>query len=43
MVFASVGPSGVMLMMGQVSEDDLKAAFAEQVAGHRRRPAPTAS
>ena len=29
-VFASVGPSGVMLMMGQVSEDDLKAAFAEQ-------------
>jgi 5-methyltetrahydrofolate--homocysteine methyltransferase len=30
-VFASVGPSGLMLMMGQVSEDDLKAAFAEQV------------
>ena len=30
MVFASVGPSGLMLMMGQVSEDDLKAAFAEQ-------------
>ena len=29
-VFASVGPSGVMLMMGQVSEDELKAAFAEQ-------------
>jgi 5-methyltetrahydrofolate--homocysteine methyltransferase len=27
-VFASVGPSGLMLMMGQVSEDDLKAAFA---------------
>jgi 5-methyltetrahydrofolate--homocysteine methyltransferase len=31
MVFASVGSSGVMLMMGQVSEDDLKAAFIEQV------------
>ena len=31
MVFASVGPSGVMLMMGQVSEDELKAAFAQQV------------
>ena len=30
MVFASVGPSGAMLMMGQVSEDELKAAFAEQ-------------
>jgi 5-methyltetrahydrofolate--homocysteine methyltransferase len=30
-VFASVGPSGLMLMMGQVSEDELKAAFAEQV------------
>ncbi len=29
-VFASIGPSGVMLMMGQVSEDELKAAFAEQ-------------
>ena len=29
-VFASVGPSGVMLMMGQVSEDELKAAFDEQ-------------
>jgi 5-methyltetrahydrofolate--homocysteine methyltransferase len=29
-VFASVGPSGKMLMMGEVSEDDLKAAFAEQ-------------
>ncbi len=29
-VFASVGPSGVMLMMGQVSEEALKAAFAEQ-------------
>jgi 5-methyltetrahydrofolate--homocysteine methyltransferase len=31
-VFASVGPSGLMLMMGQVSEDDLKAAFAAQVS-----------
>jgi 5-methyltetrahydrofolate--homocysteine methyltransferase len=31
LVFASVGPSGLMLMMGQVSEDDLRAAFAEQV------------
>jgi 5-methyltetrahydrofolate--homocysteine methyltransferase len=31
MVFASVGPSGVMLMMGQVSEARLTAAFAEQV------------
>jgi 5-methyltetrahydrofolate--homocysteine methyltransferase len=30
MVFASFGPSGLMLMMGQVSEDDLKAAYAEQ-------------
>jgi 5-methyltetrahydrofolate--homocysteine methyltransferase len=31
MVFASVGSSGVMLMMGQVSEDELKAAFDQQV------------
>jgi 5-methyltetrahydrofolate--homocysteine methyltransferase len=30
LVFASVGPSGVMLMMGRVSEDELKTAFAEQ-------------
>ncbi len=29
-VFASVGPSGLMLMMGQVSEDDLRAAYTEQ-------------
>lgn len=29
-VFASIGPSGVMLMMGDVSEDDLRAAFVEQ-------------
>jgi 5-methyltetrahydrofolate--homocysteine methyltransferase len=30
-VFASVGPSGVMLMMGEVSADALRVAFAEQV------------
>ncbi|MFZ1935793.1 MAG: homocysteine S-methyltransferase family protein [Thermoguttaceae bacterium] len=30
LVFASFGPSGLMLVMGQVSEDDLKAAYAEQ-------------
>jgi methionine synthase I (cobalamin-dependent) len=30
MVFASMGPSGVMLMMGQVSEEAVQAAFAEQ-------------
>ncbi len=29
-VFASMGPSGVMLMMGEASEDDLRAAFSEQ-------------
>ncbi len=29
-VFASMGPSGEMLMMGRVSEDDLREAFAEQ-------------
>ena len=29
-VFASIGPSGKMLMMGEVSEDDLLSAFAEQ-------------
>jgi methionine synthase I (cobalamin-dependent) len=29
-VFASLGPSGVMLMMGQVAEADLQAAFAQQ-------------
>ncbi len=29
-VFGSLGPSGKMLMMGEVSEDDLSAAFAEQ-------------
>jgi methionine synthase I (cobalamin-dependent) len=30
LVFASIGPTGVMLMMGDVSEDDLRAAFAQQ-------------
>ncbi len=30
LVFASIGPTGVMLMMGDVSADDLKAAFADQ-------------
>jgi methionine synthase I (cobalamin-dependent) len=29
-VFASIGPTGVLLMMGQVSEAELKAAFVEQ-------------
>jgi methionine synthase I (cobalamin-dependent) len=29
-VFASMGPSGKMLVMGEVTEDDLFAAFAEQ-------------
>jgi methionine synthase I (cobalamin-dependent) len=29
-VFASIGPSGLMLMMGQVTEADLLAAFTEQ-------------
>jgi methionine synthase I (cobalamin-dependent) len=29
-VFASLGPSGVMLMMGDVGEDELRAVFAEQ-------------
>ena len=35
-VFASVGPSGVMLMMGQVGEDDLMAAFTEQAGAIAR-------
>jgi 5-methyltetrahydrofolate--homocysteine methyltransferase len=30
LVFASLGPSGVMLMTGEVSEGELSAAFAEQ-------------
>jgi len=29
-VFASIGPSGVMLITGEVGEDELKAAFADQ-------------
>ena len=29
-VFASLGPSGKMLIMGEVSENDLRAAFTEQ-------------
>ncbi len=29
-VFASMGPSGVMLMMGEVGEDELQDAFGEQ-------------
>ena len=29
-VFASIGPSGIMLMMGQVTPDELRAAFAQQ-------------
>lgn len=29
-VFASVGPSGIMLMMGEVQPEELQAAFAEQ-------------
>jgi methionine synthase I (cobalamin-dependent) len=30
LVFASIGPSGKMLMTGDVTEDELRAAFAEQ-------------
>ena len=30
-VFASIGPSGKMLVMGDVSEEDLRRAFSEQV------------
>jgi len=30
LVFASIGPSGVMLMTGQTGEDQLQAAFAQQ-------------
>ncbi len=29
-VFASVGPTGIMLLMGDVSEDEIQAAFAQQ-------------
>lgn len=31
-VFASIGPSGVVLMMGQVKPEDVEEAFAEQAA-----------
>ena len=31
-VFASIGPSGKLLMTGEVTEDDLRAAFTEQAA-----------
>lgn len=31
-VFASIGPSGKMLIMGEVEEEDLQAAFNEQAA-----------
>ena len=30
LVFASIGPTGKMLMMGQVTEEELRAAFTEQ-------------
>ena len=29
-VFASIGPTGIMLMMGETSPDEVRAAFAEQ-------------
>jgi methionine synthase I (cobalamin-dependent) len=32
-VFASIGPSGKMLMMGDVAEDELVEAFSQQVRG----------
>jgi 5-methyltetrahydrofolate--homocysteine methyltransferase len=32
MVFASVGPTGVILLMGEVSPEQVRAAFAEQAA-----------
>jgi len=32
-VFASIGPSSKMLMMGEISEDDLLRAFGEQARG----------
>lgn len=32
LVFASIGPSGQILMMGEVTGDDLRAAFEEQAA-----------
>ena len=33
LVFASIGPSGKMLMTGEISEERLIAAFAAQAAG----------
>ena len=30
LVFASMGPSGILLMMGETSEDELRAVFADQ-------------
>ena len=36
-VFASIGPTGKMLMAGEVSEDELRAAFAEQARRPGRR------
>ena len=32
LVFGSVGPSGKMLLTGEVSQDELQAAFAEQIS-----------
>ena len=32
-VFASIGPSGIVLMMGDVSPDELREAFAQQARG----------
>jgi methionine synthase I (cobalamin-dependent) len=32
-VFASIGPSGKMLLMGEVTEEELQNAFAEQIKG----------
>jgi hypothetical protein len=37
-VFASIGPSGKMLMSGETTEDELRAAFAEQARRWPRRP-----
>ena len=41
-VFASIGPTGKLLMNGDVTRDDLRQAFAEQAGalaeGRRRRP-----
>ena len=42
LVFASMGPSGLLLAMGQTSEEDLRDVFVEQAAAIGT-PAPTAS